>query len=229
MAPLRPLPSLFDVATCRWISSSRLQPGHAFHIQRRLFHGTKIKKRALSPYRDVDWSLRRKENLTLLSFPRKYPSFRANIIFTILAVPRVLPKLFYYGGRYLFIWRPHSQEKKGLLYDYFSQPGCLAWLNWALDPWGTISLMTGMSMHPTLSAKPSISYLSYCYVNKRDVRRGDVVGVLGPKYADALCKRVAALEGDRILVTGCNEAGALQRIVSVKLFLCSWSLQWRIC
>ena len=73
-------------------------------------------------------------------------------------------------------------------------------------------------MEPTLSA-PSVQYSSYAYVDTpQEVSRGDVVGVIGPRYDDAkagITKRVAALEGERIRVA--RGTKFLSQIVRVNL------------
>lgn len=222
MPPLRPLPPLFDVATFRWISSSRLRSGHAFHIQRRLFHGAKTKKIALAADR------MRKEDSIGLSFPRPYSPFWDKFKWTTRCIPQFLTGLFRYGARYLIMWTPPFQEEKGVVvksrigrffYHFVTQPGCLELLNRTMSPWGAFIRGSGRSMLPTLGANPSIGYVSWSYVDKRDVRRGDVVDMLGAKFTGALCKRVAALEGERVWVTGCHQARASQRTVLVKHFL----------
>lgn len=228
MPPLRPLPSLCDVVTFRWVSGSRLRPGHAFYIQRRLFCATKARK--TDPLdRDVDWSLTRKETLIQRSFPRPSSRFWYKILSTMKCIPRFLINLFFYGARYLFLRRPRTQEEKRAVvksrigrffYTFVTQPGCLDSLCRPMRHWGQFHPASGKSMLPTLGASLSIEYASYSYFDRRDIRRGDVVVALGPKYAGNLCKRVAALEGDRVWVTGCNQAPALQRIVSVKISLC---------
>ena len=58
-------------------------------------------------------------------------------------------------------------------------------------------------MEPTLSAHSSIQYSSYAYVDTQEVSRGDVVTVLAPHYdekKELLNKRLAALEGERVMV-----------------------------
>lgn len=167
MLPLRPLPSLVDVAT---ISGSILRHGLAFHIQRRLFHATKTRERELSPYRDEDWSLARKKDLILLSFPRRRLSL-GFIRWATLRIPRFSIWLSYYGARYLVFWGSHFQEEKGvvvksrigrLFFRFITQPGCFEELNLMMEPWGTFRRTSGKSMLPTLGANPAISYVSYC-------------------------------------------------------------------
>ena len=227
--PLRPLPSLLDGTI-----SSRLQPRNAFHIQRHLFHGTKAEKgypQYRTAYRDVDWSLTRKEQLIKLSFPRRPDPDWSAIKWMTRDIPRFLGQIFVFGVRYA-VWPSQRSPPRGvvvksrigyLFFDFVTQRGCLQLFNTTFGRWGLLITTSGASMLPTLGANSAIAFYSYAYTDRRDVSRGDVVCVLAPKQCGErtnLGKRIAALEGDRIWVTGCNQNRVLQRVVQVRLFLC---------
>lgn len=208
---LRPLQPLLNITTLRWGSKPR--PRHVFGIQRYLFHGAKSGKEEF-PYRQLWWPLKREELLRRLEFPREYMPYWSKVWWTISHLPQLLVELVRRGVPY-FLWRirtPQSTEAKGIIvksrvgrffYDFVIETNSLSLLNITMQPWGFWARSSGSSMEPTLSAHPSIQYCSYAYVDTQEVSRGDVVTVLGPHYdekKDLLNKRVAALEGERVMV-----------------------------
>ena len=92
-------------------------------------------------------------------------------------------------------------------------------LSTTVKPWGLFSQGMGDSMQPTF-INPAIKYSSNAYNDNQDIKLGDVVAFLGPERnylgTGLLCKRVAALEGDRIWTI---RQGRMQYIYAVRVFL----------
>ena len=213
---LRPVLPLFDLTAPRWGSSISLRPRHVFHVQRFLSHDRKSEKEEDRPPRT--WS-----------FPRGFMPFWTRIWWTtrrLLFLPIRFITLIV--SRLCFHWRiwdrPMVKNDLGinshaefLLYDI--SRGCVGLLHEVIKPWGLLFLGSGPSMKPTIPATPAPVYASYAYLNKRDVRRGDVVVAIPPKPHDKsflMCKRVAALEGDRIRVTKYTPKNIPHKIVHVR-------------
>lgn len=96
--------------------------------------------------------------------------------------------------------------------------GCVRILSMMVQPWGILSVGLGPSNEPTMPAPPAPIYASYAYIDKRDVKRGDVVSVMNPDGKGFMCKRIAALEGDWIRVTRYGPLMTIRnKIVHVRL------------
>ena len=223
--PLRPIPPLLNFATLRWGSSSRLR---AFHIQRYLSNDTKSANEEFAD-RHRHWILERRELLARLSFPRKYMPIWKATWWTARRFPWVLIVLIFSVVRVGLrrAWNPRYWKNHGVLVT--SHAGCFFYkavqdhldlLNTMMQPWGYISISCGPSMLPTVSAEPAIHYSSYAYTNKRDVKRGDVVMVIGRNYnkwdgQGTMGKRVAALGGERIRVNTSTALRIPHQIIQV--------------
>ena len=208
---VRPLQPLLKITTLRWGSKPR--PRHVFGIQRYLFHGAKSGKEGF-PYRQLSRPLKREELLRRLGFPREYMPYWSGVWWTTSRAPQLLVELVRRGVPYflLRIRTPRSTEAKGIIvksrvgcffHDFVIETDYVTLLNIALLPWGSLGISTGSSMEPTLGSNSSISYSSYSYVDTQEVSRGDVVVVLAPHYdekKELVTKRVAALEGERVMV-----------------------------
>ena len=111
----------------------------------------------------------------------------------------------------------HQLVTRPIRYIY---PAFIAALNTTVKPWGYLGQSSGDSMQPTFGGNPAILFESNAYTDNQDIKLGDVVSLLGPerKYIGQwlLFKRVAALEGHRILTTG---TGRMQYTVPVRYFL----------
>lgn len=214
MPPLRPLHHLLQITSPRW--GSKPQPIHAFQIQRYLSRGGRSEEKGFPYLQRVSASHGRTDLLGRLSFPREYMPTLGKIWWTTKWTPLLLFTLIYYGLRDLFcgrqIPRPPTERRVVVksrigrfFYDIVGQPECFELLNTTIQPWGCFRRNNGNSMQPTLGGNPAILYTSYAYRDSQDVKLGDVVLVLGPDYDDTkrhMCKRVAALAGDRIWTTG---------------------------
>lgn len=208
---VRPLQPLLNITTLRWGSKPR--PRHVFGIQRYLLHGAKSGKEEF-PYRQLYLPLKREEFLRRLEFPREYMPYWSKVWWSTSHAPQLLVELVRCGVPYFLrrIRTPRSTEAKGIIvksrvgrffHDFVIETDYLTWLNITLLPWGFLAISSGSSMEPTLSAHSSITYGSYAYVDTQEVSRGDVVTVLAPHYdeeKEVLNKRVAALEGERVMV-----------------------------
>ena len=97
----------------------------------------------------------------------------------------------------------HPSETHGI---HFSKSAFIGRLSTTVEPWGLFAAASGTSMQHTFSGKPAIIYASHAYIDNQYIKVGDVVVFVGPEKdytgADWLCKRVAALEGDRIWTIG---------------------------
>ena len=207
---LRPVLPLFDFTAPRCVSNIRLQPRHVFRVQRFLSYGRNSFPRGwhfprkIVPYWSKIWWI-----------TRRVPILPIRLIFLI-------PLCLY---RSLRSWNlPVVNEgvvidslAGRLLYEFRS--GCVPLLSNVVKPWGGISVNEGPSMQPTISGRPALLYASHAYSTKRDVRRGDVVILEHPDREIALCKRVAALEGERIRVARYGPLLKLSNgIVNVRFF-----------
>ena len=222
---LRPVLPLFDTAP-RWGNNIRLRPRHVFHNQRSLSHDTKSQKERF-PYYIKGLGLTRETLLRRLSFPREYMPYWIRICLTTFSVPLLLIgsldlirlSLYrFWGNRNLPRVDKGSEGNSytALLFYVF---GIIRLLSILMRPWGLIQLNQGPSMQPTLRARPAPSYASYAYIDRRDVRRGDVVVVLPPERYNKgafICKRIAGLGGDRIRVTRYSPQKIPHRIVHVR-------------
>lgn len=212
MAPtVRPLQPLLNITNLRWGSKPR--PRHVFGIQRYLFHGAKS-GREVFPYRQLRLPLKREEFLRRLEFPREYMPYWSKVWWYTSHLPQLLVELVRCGVPYFLrrIRTPQSTEAKGIIvksrvgrffHDFVVETDYLTLLSNTMLPWGFLGTSSGSSMEPTLSAHSSITYSSYAYVDTQEVSRGDVVTVLAPGYDEKkqlLNKRVAALEGERVMV-----------------------------
>ena len=113
-----------------------------------------------------------------------------------------------------------------MTHQFVTRPICLIYpafivaLNTTVKPWGHFAQSSGDSMQPTFGGNPAISFESKAYTDNQDIKLGDVVALLGPErnYIGQclLVKRVAALEGHRILTTG---KGRMQYTLQVRFFL----------
>lgn len=77
-------------------------------------------------------------------------------------------------------------------------------LNTTVQPWGFFHYNEGQSMEPTLGGNPGILYSSHAYIDRDDLKVGDVVMVLDIDFdakRGGIVKRIAGLEGDRLWVT----------------------------
>ena len=149
--------------------------------------------------------------------------------------PQLLKTLLLHGWEYLLGRMPAPPEAKGVevkspigrfVYEFFSQPAVLHSLNVTMLPWGQFSKNSGRSMQPTLPGSPAVTYMSFDYVDERDLKVGDVVTVIPPdydKHGRRWCKRIAALSGDRIWVEKLRELQ--NQIVRVRLCSCHQSSQ----
>lgn len=214
---LRPFP---EITAPWWGSRPRPPLRHAFDVHRirRLLHDTKSGEEKF-PRRDIHWQLPRKELLRRLEFPRDYGSPLSSKRWIRERAPRLLMTLIYYFLRYPF-WRmqnPREELEEGvvvksftgrLFYGFVRHSDCQRLINETIRPVGALVHYSGSSMLPTLGANFAISITSYAYVERRDVRVGDVVSIMPPNFDEKrtmLCKRVAALEGQRLWVRNINK------------------------
>ena len=214
---LRPVLPLFDFTASRWGSSIRRRPRHVFHFQRFQSHGRKSEKEGerslkVSTFPRGTWSNRSKINWVT----RQVPLLPIGFILVIKSCLGHCCRSWILGRRDKGI--DFNSRAGWLLFDVGS--GCAELLSVVLKPWGLLMVGKGSSMQPTLPAAPAPAYSSFVYFEKRDVRRGDVV-VADFTYPDGrpglICKRVAALEGDRIRVTQCSPQKIPHTIVHVRL------------
>ena len=187
-------------------SGSRPRSRHAFQIQRCSSKGPKREGEGF-PYNFTSWHLPRKVLLKRLRFPREYMPIHRRIWWTM----RWTPQLMYVLVNRMWNPRPSTErcgEVKSRIgrsfYNFVIQKEVQDMLNLTMLPWGYFHSTSGPSMQPTLGCNPAILYGSYAYVDSRDVRLGDVVTVVKPDDKDkdqrTWCKRIAALERDRIWV-----------------------------
>lgn len=202
MAPsLRPVLPLCDFTALRWGSSIILRPRHVFHVQRFLSH--------------VRTSEKKEENESSgWSFPRETMPSWAKMWWIFLHVPSLPIGLMRLIGKSLYqSWTLPVVNSRAARLSYVFRSGCLDLLSEVIRPWGFVGRTEGSSMEPTLPAVPALIYASFAYINKTDVKRGDVVVIPPPKPYDdragIICKRIAALEGDRIWV---NEYGPPRKV-----------------
>ena len=228
MPSLRPILPLFDFTAPRWASSIRLRPRHVFHVQRFLSHGPKSEKEKFPyfterPYLDRETLLRR------LSFPREYMPYWIRILWTTLQIPSLLIKPVLLMR--LCLYRTWRNRNLPMVNEGVQDHSCGArlfyvlhiidLLNTVIQPWGLILLGTGPSMQPTIPERLAPIYYSYAYIDRRDIRRGDVVAVIPPKIhhkQGLFCKRIAALGGERIRVTRYGPLKIPYRIVHVRFY-----------
>ena len=198
---LRPVLPLSDSTAPRWGSSIRLRPRHVFHVQQFLSHGTKGKKE-------------RESSLRRWNFPRKPMPYWSKIGWITCCVPILPIRLILLIGLCLYrnwqSWNLPMLDKSVKIssrlgyFFYDIGSGCVDMLSIMMQPWGLAGICKGPSMQPTMPVPPTPFYASYAYIDKRDVRRGDVVIVVNPESSDGkrtMCKRIAALEGEWIRVT----------------------------
>ena len=201
---LRPLQHLLQITTLWW--GSRPRPRHAFQIQLCLSYSNTREEREFPYCQTTQSSQRHKELLRGLRFPRKRWAIYDKISWLKKWTPPLLKRLIIVGRRYP--WRkqnPRFVATRNIGHFFFHfithDKQFFTLLDMTILPWGCISKNSGTSMQPTFSGNPSISYNSYIF-ESRDVSIGDVVGLLDPEYDASktiLGKRIAAVEGDRIL------------------------------
>ena len=106
---------------------------------------------------------------------------------------------------------------------HFRKTAFIEILNKTVEPWGLFCEARGESMQPTFSGQPAIAYASNAYIDNQDIKLGDVVWFLGPERyslgASWLCKRVAALEGDRIWTIGRGRMPYIYEVQFVCFFI----------
>ncbi len=209
--------------TSRWWGS-RPRPGTpAFRIPWRQLYSTKRRKGEF-PYRDIYGPLERKELLRRLSFPRVYPSFWSKIRWTAMHITQLLKALIHHGVQYRVLLRIRYPDDPRVVKSRIGcavcnlilQPDFLKILNEAIRPWGYIAGGSGRSMLPTLSSCLSVTNNSYAYTQREDIKLGDIVAVLNPKYDDKQkwwCKRVVAFGPSRELVS--RSGNLMPQIVQV--------------
>lgn len=123
-----------------------------------------------------------------------------------------LTELVFHGVRYPFWWRTEKKwvvvkSRVGSFFNDFLVDNPKVWrlLNTTVQPWGFFHYSTGRSMEPTLGGNPGILYSSYAYIDRDDLKVGDVVMVLDidfdAKRGGGIIKRIAGLEGNRLWVT----------------------------
>ncbi len=142
-------------------------------------------------------------------------------------IPQLLKTLIYYGVRYRHWRTPYPDDPRVVksptgcfVRDLILQTDCRKILNLTIRHWGYVNVVTGSSMHPTLDSSRAIIYMSYAYTQREDIRLGDVVSVLNPKYDDEhtwWCKRAVAFGPSRELVY--RSGMILEQIVNVNLSL----------
>ena len=227
MPSLRPVLPLFDFTALRWGSSIRLRPRHVFHVQRFLFHGTKSEKEKFPYYTEVPY-LNRETLLRRLSFPREYMPYWSRIWWTtrwapllLIMSPVLLIRFCLYRPWHLPMVNEGVEGNSRAARLLRVLKFIIRLLNIVIQPWGLINLGRGPSMQPTIPEGLAPGYYSYAYVDRRDIRRGDVVAVIPPKIHDRkglLGKRIAALGGERIRVTRCGPLKIPYKIVHVRFY-----------
>ena len=225
MPSLRPVLPLFDFTASRWGSSIRLRPRH---VQRFLSYGTKSEKKRF-PYYTERRDLPREALLRRLSFPREYMPYWSGIWWTTRHIPilSIRPILLIRLCLYLPLrmWNL-PMANKGVIGNscgarLFYVLCIIDLLNIVMQPWGLILLGEGPSMQPTFPARHAPIYASYAYFDRRDVRRGDVVVVMPPERYEKqglICKRIAALGGERIRVTRYGSLKIPRKIIHVRFY-----------
>lgn len=209
MASSRSLQPLLQIPIL--LRGSRSRPGHAFQIQRYLLQGPKREEKGF-PCLVYKQDLSRKKLLGRLKFPRKYEPIPIKISWTVSRIPRFLTELVSHGVRYPFWWRTTKKgvvvkSRVGSFFNDFLVDNPKVWrlLNTTVQPWGFFHYSTGRSMEPTLGGNPGILYSSYAYIDRDDLKVGDVVMVLDidfdAKRGGGIIKRIAGLEGNRLWVT----------------------------
>ena len=221
---LRPVLPLFDFTASRWGNSIRLRPRHVFHVQRFLSHGTKSEKKKF-PYFTERPYLNRESLLRRLSFPREYMPYWSGIWWTTrhIHILLIVPPVLLIRSCLYRPWRSLNlpMVNEGVEGNSHVLGDIIMLLNMVIQPWGVILRGTGPSMQPTFPARLAPLYASYAYVDKRDVRRGDVVVVIPPEPREKhrlICKRIAALGGERIRVTRYGPLKIPRRIVHVRFY-----------
>ena len=195
---MRPVIPRLDFTAPRRGSSIRLRPRHVFHVQRLLSHNGKEETKA-----EEFW------------IPRKPTSYWGRIRWIAFHVP-ILPiglvniiRLCVYrcwrDWNLPIVYKGVKVDTRAVRLTHDFVDGCAKLLRVMMIPWGVFLQSGGCSMEPTLPTQRGWIYISFAYIDKRDVRRGDVVAARTPKPYDhespLLCKRVAALEGERVRVT----------------------------
>lgn len=211
---LRPVLPLFNFTAPRCSSNIRLRPRHVFHVRWFLSHSRK---------RDIE--------VKSLNFPRRPVPYWSKIWWITRHVP-ILPIrlifliplcLYRYGrGWNLPVMNKGVEINRRAGFLLYLGSGCVELVAGVMLPWGLLTIGQGPSMQPTIPAPPAPMYASFAYINKQDVRRGDVVTVTKTEPNNRkrlICKRVAALEGDRIWVNRCDPLRIQRKIVRVRFVI----------
>ena len=214
---LRPVLPLFDFTTLRRANRIRLRPRHVFHVQRFLYHARKSEKEEERRLRRLYLSQR-----SVPLWSKIWWSTRRLPFVPIRLIPLAVSCLYRYWQRWnlpmVKISTGFNSHAGWFLSDFRS--GCIGLLNESMHPWGLVSLYLGSSNEPTIPAAPAPVYASYAYIDRQDIRRSDVVLAIPPKRYDKgnlVCKRVAALGGERIRVTRYSPGKIPHKIVHVRI------------